>query len=157
MTRHVILTAGHDADARTTVARVIARENRWPLLDADTLSTPLGGRVLNTTPPELRDIVAGELVAPSALDALIASMWAQVDADVDAVILNASFVEQIIDPNWLNDLNYDLALHGYEATVVYLLEPGERNYLAPEHFIISAHLNIDDLFASAASIARELL
>lgn len=156
MTRHIILAAGHDSAARTTVAQVIARENRWPLLSSDTLSEQLTDHVLSAVPAELTEVYRGAIVAPAQLDALIATMWAQVDADVDAVILNAPFVEQVADADWLNDLNYDLALRGYEATVVYLLEAGERDYLAPEHFVIDAQQSVDELFAAAASIAKEL-
>lgn len=156
MTRQIILAAGHNSQARAAVAHVIARENRWPLLDVNTLSAPLAGHVLSTAPTELHDTYREVVIAPAQLNALIATMWAQVDADIEAVILSAPFVEQIADPDWLNDLNYDLALRGYEATVVYLLSPGERDYLAPEHFIIDAEAATDALFASAASIAREL-
>ena len=147
MTGQIILVAGHNPQARAAVSQVIARENRWPLLDVDTLSASLVDALSST----LQDSVT-----PAQLNALIATMWAQVDADIDAVVLSAPFVEQLADPDWLNELNYDLALRGYEATVVYLLSPGERHYLAPEHFLLDADTATDALFASAASVAREL-
>lgn len=152
MTGQIILVAGHNSQARATVSQVIARENRWPLLDVDTLSAPL----VDALSSALQETCREAIVAPAQLDALIATMWAQVDSDIDAVVLSAPFVEQLADPDWLNELNYDLGLRGYEATVVYLLSPGERDYLAPEHFIIDAEAATDALFASAAGIAREL-
>ena len=152
MTGQIVLVAGHNSQARAAVSQVIARENRWPLLDVDTLSASL----VDALSSALQDTCREPVVAPAQLNALIATMWAQVDSDIDAVVLSAPFVEQLADPDWLNELNYDLALRGYEATVVYLLSRGERHYLAPEHFLLDADTATDALFASAAGVAREL-
>ena len=130
MTRHIILAAGQRPDTRLTAAQVLARENRWPLLDGDVLGT---------------------------VETLISAMWAQVDAEVDGVVVSAPFAEELADPDWLDDLNYDLALHGYEASVVYMLSVGEPEpLLEPEHYLIDAYTGIDNLFAAATHLAIEL-
>lgn len=160
MTRHIILAAGSNAETRLTAAQVIARENRWPLLDAESLNAALSRRVLGDAtgnPEDTSSLTYRNVVAPAQIDALLATMWAQVDADVDGVVLSASFAAQLTDPAWLDELNYDLALHGYEATVVYLLSAGEPDpILAPEHYVIDAYVGVDDLFTAATHLAIEL-
>lgn len=129
MTRHIILAAGQGAETRLAAAQVLARENRWPLLDVDLLGTTSN---------------------------LVSAMWTQVDADVDGVVLTAPF-DELADPEWLDELNYDLALRGYEATVVYLLSVGEPEpILEPEHYLIDAYAGIDSLFTAATHLAIEL-
>lgn len=160
MPRHVILTSGQNADTRLTAAQVIARENRWPLLDGPSLSRALARHVLGDAtgnPEDTASLTFRNIVAPAQRDALIAAMWAQVDADVDGVVLSAPFTTEIADPEWLDELNYDLALRGYEATVAYVLSPGESDpVLAPEHYIIDAYRDVDDLFTAATHLAIEL-
>lgn len=159
MTRHIILTAGQHAERRSTVAQVIARENRWPLLDIDSLSGALSRHVLGDAtgnPEDTTSLTFRNLVAPAQFDALLTTMWAQVDADVEAVVLSAPFA-QVSDEEWLDELNYDLALRGYEATVVYVLTPREEDPpLAPEHYLIDAHPEVNDLFTAATHLAIEL-
>lgn len=160
MTRHVILTAGIQREARVTAARVIARENRWPLLDIDDLSAALRRRVLGDAtgrPDDETTLTYKNVVAPAQMDALLSTMWTQVDADVEGVVLSAPFLNQLADADWLNDLNYDLALRGYEATVAYVHSPGERQpALDPEHYVLWHSKNVDDLFAAATHLAIEL-
>ena len=160
MTRHIILAAGLSAQSRLTAAQVIARENRWTLLDSDALGAGLRRRVLGDAtgnPADTSSLTYRNVVAPAQLDALVATMWAQVEADVDGVVLCADFTREISHPDWLNDLNYDLALHGYEATVVYMLSAGEAEpVLAPEHYLIDAYAGVDDLFTAATHLAIEL-
>lgn len=160
MTRHIILAAGHCKEDRQTVARVIARENRWPLLDIDDLSEKLSRRVLGEAtgnPEDTSSLTYRNVVAPAQLDALIATMWTQVDADVDGVVLSAPFARELAHPTWLDDLNYDLALRDYEATVVYTLSADEQiPALAPEHFVFGDSQPVEDLFTLATHLAIEL-
>lgn len=146
MTGRIILLAGLDTEDRTTVARVIAGENQWPLLDVTDLAGPLLRATLVHSPAEA-----------ARLEAVLACMWAQVDAGIPGVVVSAPLVTQLHTEDWLNELNYDLALRGYEATVVYVLDPTDTDPdLDPEHFMLDKPADIDALFTSAASIAFEL-
>lgn len=160
MTRRIILTAGTSAHTRLTAARVLARETRWPLLDIDTLSGPLARHILGdaTGQPENRaSMTYRTLVAPAQLQALLEVMWAQVEADVPGAILTAPFTGELADENWLHELNYDLALHGYEAVVVWVQTPGEQTpTLDPEHYLLGRTTPVEDLFADATAVAVEL-
>lgn len=159
-TRRVILVAGYDAQRRLAAARTIARENRWPCLDGATLSAALTRHVLGDAtgdPLNTDSLTYRNIVAPAQMDGLVQTMWAQVDADVPGVVLSAPFVSELANPDWLNDLNYDLALRGYEATVAYVLSAGESEpALDPEHYFIDAYRDIEDLFTAATHLAIEL-
>jgi len=137
MTGRIILTAGRNTGDRTAAARVMARENNWPLLSVTDLT------------------FAGSDEAKT--EAVLTLLHAQVEADVPGVVVSAPFIIELNTSEWLNDLNYDLGLRGYEATVVYVLAPGEpQPGLDPEHYFIDETDDIDDLFTVATSIAGEL-
>lgn len=154
MPRHIILAAGLDAGTRQTASQVIARENRWPLLDVETLSGTISPYAL---PGVLHEQAKKAVVERAQMRTLLDLMWAQVDADVDGVVLSAGFTEQVNNSEWIDQLNEHLDLHGYEATIAYVLTPGEdAPPLAPEHYLLGPHEEVEDLFASATHLAIEL-
>jgi len=161
MTGTITLVAGRNAGDRTAVARVIAAENHWPLLNVDDLTGSFVRHIVADVTGDPSDTASATfrmLVAPRQTEAVLGTLWAQVDAGVPHVVVSAPFVFELATDEWLNELNYDLGLHGYEATVVYVLAPGEPfPDLDPEHFVMDgATEGIDKLFADATSIAREL-
>ncbi len=140
MSKHIVLVAGHDADSRLSVARVIAAENNWGILDIDSLTAELRG--------------ATPLVRVSALMDVVHD---QAEAGVPGVVVSAPLTCELRDSDWLDDTAYDFDILGYDTTVVYVLVDDEEDPgLDPEHFVIDAHEDIDDVMTAATLHAIEI-
>lgn len=157
MPGRIILTAGRNTDDRITTARTIARENHWPLLDVNDMTSTLARHIVGdaTGDPDSRtSCLFKTIVEPAQRQALLNTVWAQVDAGVPGVVVSAPLISELAIPEWLNELNYDLGLQGYEATVVYVLADGElAPELDPEHYALEVPAKVEDLFAAATRVA----
>lgn len=140
MSKHVVLVAGHNAGDRLTVARTVAAENQWAILDIDELTAELRG--------------ATPLVRTSSV---LSVAFAQAEAGVSGVVVSAPLADELASTDWLDEVGYDFDLLGYDTTVVYCLAEGEEDPgLDPEHFVIDAFADLDDMLTAATCHAIEI-
>lgn len=160
MSPTVIFVAGLDRDDRLTAARVLAGEGQAPMLDIDDLTGPLTRHIVgNATgdPDDRTGTLYRTVVEPMQYQTLLQAVWAQVEAGVPLIVATAPFTRQLDQPEWLHGVSYDLALHGYDAVIVYCLNDGETApVLDPEHYILPAPASVEAQFTTLTHLAIEL-
>jgi hypothetical protein len=127
VTWRIALVAGYDATDRARTVDVLVAETGWVAIDSGTH------------------------------EQLLAGMWGQVEAATPGIIVSGPFASHLRKASWLDGLNYDLGLRGYEATVIYHRAAAEAPpALDPEHYVFDPETSGAERSAQAALVAVEL-
>ncbi len=119
---HVILIGGYAGSGKSELARILARETGWPLLDKDTLTRPLVERALEAlgqSPNDRESPIYVSDIRPREYEALAAATLENLQCG-NSVIVTAPFIREFDDAAWLGRTlgEYD-ALNG-DTTVVWV-------------------------------------
>jgi DNA-binding transcriptional regulator YhcF (GntR family)/predicted kinase len=126
-TPRVIAIGGFAGSGKTELARVLARETGWPILDKDTLTRPVveaALEALGQSPNDRESPVYLERVRPREYEALHAAMVENLQCG-NSVILAAPFIKEFGNPGWLTRLEATCADLGAALHVVWVhCDPG---------------------------------
>lgn len=123
----VILIGGYAGSGKSELARMIARETGWALLDKDTLTRPVVERALEAlgqSPNDRESTVYLDEVRPREYEALSAATLENLQCG-NSVIVTAPFIREFGDTAWLQRTigDYD-GLNAGTAVVWVYCDPG---------------------------------
>lgn len=117
-----ILIGGYAGSGKSELARILARETGWPLLDKDTLTRPLVERALEAlgqSPNDRESPVYLSDVRPREYEALAAGVLENLQCG-SSVIVTAPFIREFADTAWLHRTIGDHDALNASTTVVWV-------------------------------------
>lgn len=121
--KNVVIVAGHAGSGKTEFSKQVAAHTGWPLLDKDTLTRPLVESLaaqLVGDPHDRQSAAYLEEIRPLEYQALLETMWEVLDFGAGGVVVTAPFVKELLDPNWIDDTDFDCDIKGARVTVVWV-------------------------------------
>jgi predicted kinase len=109
LSRHrttLTLVGGYAGSGKSELARFLGMVTAWAVLDKDTLTRPMVEQLLRThgaDPDDRHSELYAEHVRPYEYRCLMDAAWDNLDCGV-SVILDAPFVGQFSDPEWMRGL-----------------------------------------------------
>jgi DNA-binding transcriptional regulator YhcF (GntR family) len=103
----VIAIGGFAGSGKTELARVLARETGWPILDKDTLTRPVveaALEALGQSPNDRESEVYREQIRPREYESLMATMVENLQCG-NSAILAAPFIKEFANPAWISRLD----------------------------------------------------
>lgn len=117
-----ILIGGFAGSGKSELARILARETGWPLLDKDTLTRPLVERALDAlgqSPNDRESPVYLSEIRPREYEALASATLENLQCG-NSVIVAAPFLREFADDAWLNRTTRDYEALNAATTVVWV-------------------------------------
>lgn len=119
---NVIMIGGYAGSGKSELARIIARETGWALLDKDTLTRPVVERALEAlgeSPNDRESEAYLSEVRPREYEALAAAVLENLQCGT-SVIATAPYVREFQDPAWLERTADDYAALDARVTLVWV-------------------------------------
>lgn len=117
-----ILIGGYAGSGKSELARILARETGWPILDKDTLTRPLVERALEAlgqSPNDRESPVYLSEVRPREYEALAAGALENLQCG-SSVIVTAPFLREFADTAWLHRTIGDYDAFNATTTIVWV-------------------------------------
>jgi DNA-binding transcriptional regulator YhcF (GntR family) len=118
----VVLVGGYAGSGKSELARILARESGWGVLDKDTMTRPLVESLLEVRglPPHDRESTTYvQDVRPREYDALMASVWENLECGVSAIAA-APFIQEFQDAAWVERTTAKAEALGVALSLVWL-------------------------------------
>ena len=126
-TPRVIAIGGFAGSGKTELARILARDTAWPILDKDTLTRPVveaALEALGQSPNDRESDVYLEQIRPREYECLVAAMVENLQCG-NSAILAAPFIKEFANPAWTSRLEATCADLGASLHIVWVhCDPG---------------------------------
>lgn len=119
---NVILIGGYAGSGKSELARIIARETGWALLDKDTITRPVVEQALEAlgqSPNDRESEVYLSEVRPREYEALSAAVMENLEVGT-SVIATAPYIREFQDSAWLERTSNDYETLGVRTTIVWV-------------------------------------
>lgn len=127
VTPRVVAIGGFAGSGKTELARILARETGWPILDKDTLTRPVveaALEALGQSPNDRESDVYLEKIRPREYESLHAAMVENLQCG-NSAILAAPFIKEFGNPTWINRLESACTELGASLHIVWVhCDPG---------------------------------
>jgi DNA-binding transcriptional regulator YhcF (GntR family) len=121
-TPHVVLVGGYAGSGKSELARILARETGWAMLDKDTMTRPvveMALEVLGLSPNDRESDAYMNQIRPREYEALMATARENV-ATGSSVILAAPFIREVGDTAWVERTYASFTALGAVTTLVWV-------------------------------------
>src|SRR5699024_1902294 len=129
----VILIGGFAGSGKTELARILAKQTRWAMLDKDTTTRAVVESALDTlgiSPHDRESDAYLSTIRPAEYEALLAAVAENAECGV-SVIASAPFIRELGDKSWCDRVSATLDSIGADLHVVWVRTNAEsmRSYL----------------------------
>jgi DNA-binding transcriptional regulator YhcF (GntR family)/predicted kinase len=117
-----ILIGGYAGSGKSELARIIARESGWPVLDKDTITRPVveaALEVLGSSPHDRESDTYLSVVRPREYEALDASTREQVECG-NSVVASAPYIREFGDASWVQRMQASYAALDAQLVLVWV-------------------------------------
>ena len=119
---HVVLIGGYAGSGKTELARILAHNTGWPMLDKDTLTRPLvevALEALGQSPHDRESHTYVERIRPREYEALMAATRENAECG-NSVIVAAPFIREFAENTWLERIQASFATLNVTTTIVWI-------------------------------------
>lgn len=120
--RHLVLIGGYAGSGKSELAHALSSLTGWPRLDKDTLTRPLVEALLTAHGGDRHDRHSPlylESVRDAEYQCLMATAADHISAGISTV-LDAPFLKEFADPDWIERLINEYRAHQVEITVIWV-------------------------------------
>jgi predicted kinase len=118
----VLLIGGYAGSGKSELARMVARETGWAILDKDTLTRPVveaALEVLGVSPHDRESETYLTKVRPREYEALTAAIEEQLECG-NSAIASAPFIREFQDLSWIHRIQATCTALGAEVVLVWV-------------------------------------
>jgi predicted kinase len=121
-TPRVVFVGGYAGSGKSELARILARQTGWPMIDKDTITRPVveaALEILGQSPNDRESEIYLTKVRPTEYEALAATTLENVECGNSAIV-TAPFLREFKDEAWINRTTSLLATHQAVTTLVWV-------------------------------------